>query len=170
MAMEQSDILILSHLRKDARQNLTRISKHTGIPVSTIFDRMRKYSGSLIRKHTALVDFSELGYDMRANIVLRVHKQDRQQLQNFLEKKGQVNSLYRINNGYDFMVDALFRNMKEVDDFMEELERFRIRAKECYYVLEDIKREEFLSEPLTAGISPGKKGNRGESGWGWQRR
>ncbi|MBD3313517.1 hypothetical protein GF345_03675 [Candidatus Woesearchaeota archaeon] len=145
--MEKDDAIIISHLRDNARKNLTSISKATGIPISTIFDRIKRYDGSYIKRHTALLDFSKLGYDMRVNIVLKVPKENREALQEFLVKTEHINSMFRINNGYDFLVDALFRNMKEVNDLMEELEQFKVK-KECYYVLEDIKREAFMSDPM----------------------
>ncbi|MBU0535647.1 MAG: Lrp/AsnC family transcriptional regulator [Nanoarchaeota archaeon] len=145
--MEKDDALIISHLRQNARKNLTSISKQTGIPVSTIFDRIKRYNGQMIIKHTALLDFAKLGFDMRVTIVLKVPKETRQEVQNYLMKVEHVNSMFRINNGYDFLVDALFRNMKEVNDLMEELDQFKVK-KECYYVLEDLKREAFMSDPL----------------------
>ena len=70
--MKQTDLRILAHLRNNARASITGISRKTGIPVSTIFDRIRVYENQLVHKFTALIDFSKLGFNVRANIFLKV--------------------------------------------------------------------------------------------------
>ena len=76
--MKKTDLLIISSLRQNAREKLTNMSKKTRIPVSTLFDRIRMHEGKLIKKHTALIDFNKLGYNTRANIILKVKKTDRE--------------------------------------------------------------------------------------------
>ncbi len=46
--MNQKDLKILAYLRQDARMPLTSMSKKTGIPVSTIFDRLRNNENNVI--------------------------------------------------------------------------------------------------------------------------
>lgn len=145
--LERKELILLSHLRQNARKNLTTISRETGIPVSTIFDKIRKYEKTVIKKHTALLDFSQLGYDVKVHIALRVPREQRNDLKEYLMKEPLVNSVYRINNGYDFLIEAFFRNIREVHDFVEGLERFKVKKPEEYYVLEEIKKEAFMSDP-----------------------
>ena len=150
--MEKEDLLILSHLRENARKNLTGISKSTGIPISTIFDKLKKYEGDCIIKHTAMLDFAKLGYEVKVHIMMKVPKESREDLKESLLKDARINSVYRINNGYDFMVEAFFRNMKEVNDFSECLEKFKVKDAEEYFVLEEIKKESFMSDPQSVGL------------------
>ena len=146
--MKKSDLLIISSLRKNAREKLTSMSKKTRIPVSTIFDRIRGYEDSIIKKHTALVDFSKLGYNTQANIILKVNKKDRDAVREFLMRHSSVNSAFKINNGYDFLIESVFRNIKEVEDFIDMLEeKFSIKTKQVFYVIDDLKKESFLSNP-----------------------
>jgi len=146
--MKNKDILLLSNLRANARETLTKISKNTKIPVSTIFDRLRMHEKGLIHKHTTLVDFSRIGFSTRATITLRTQKKYREELKQFLMKHQNINSIYKINNGFDFLIEAIFRNIKDMEDFMEELdEHFKIKAKQIYYIVEDLKREDFLANP-----------------------
>ena len=39
--MNTKDMKMIAHLRQDARMPLTKMSRRTGIPVSTIFDRLK---------------------------------------------------------------------------------------------------------------------------------
>ena len=146
--MKKTDLLIISSLRQNAREKLTEMSKKTRIPVSTIFDRIKMHEVDVIKKHTALVDFGKLGYNTRANIILKVNKNDREAMKEFLMKHNSINSAFKINNGYDFLIEAIFSNIKEVEDFTDLLEeKFSIKAKQVFYVIDDLKKEEFLSNP-----------------------
>ena len=127
---------------------MTLISKKTGMPISTVYDRLKKFGDTLIKKHTSIVDFSELGYNTRANLVLKVGKNQRGEVADYLKKHHVVNTLYKINNGYDFLAEVIFRDMKGLQDFLEELEeKFSLKSKQVYYTIEDIKREDFISKP-----------------------
>ena len=146
--MKKIDLLIISSLRQNARAKLTEMSRKTRIPVSTLFDRIKIHEGSIIQKHTALVNFEKLGYNTKSNIILKVKKEDRAAVREFLIKHKSVNSAFKINNGYDFSIEAIFRNIKEVEEFIELLdEKFRIKSKQVFYVIDELKKEEFLSNP-----------------------
>ncbi|MEA3515204.1 MAG: Lrp/AsnC family transcriptional regulator [Nanoarchaeota archaeon] len=138
---------ILCQLRKDARMPLTTMSRKTGIAVSTIFDKIKSYQGDLITKHTCLINFGNLGYSACAKIIVKVDREKREELKKYLNKNPNVNSLFKINNGYDFMFEAIFPNLKDIEDFLESMEdKFRITEKQVFYIIEDIKRECFMED------------------------
>lgn len=146
--MKRKDLLIISCLRQDARMKLTDMSKLTKIPVSTIFDRIRLLEGNGIVKNTALVRFDLFGYWTKAIITFSAGKKERQKLQDLLERCENVNSLCRINNGWDFLIEAVFRNVKEVEDFVEGVEeKVKLKDRKIFYVIEELGREEFMSSP-----------------------
>lgn len=145
--MKEKELKLLAHFRSNARKNLTRISKETGVPISTIFDKLKKYEGSVIKKFTSLLDYQKLGYDVRVKLILKVAKEDRENLRSYLIKNNNINSVFRITEGFDFIAEGIFRNMQEVYDFSRKLEQFNIIEKEQYFILEDLKREEFLNDP-----------------------
>jgi len=146
LKISKKDITIIKHLRRDSREMLTKIARNTGIPVSTIFDRLRMHTGGLIKKNTALLDFQLLGFNSRAKVILKVAREDRDGIKEAITKNRYVNSAYRINNGYDFMFELISRNMKDLEDFIVNLEeRFNIVEKHVYYIIDDIKQETFLT-------------------------
>lgn len=134
--------MILKHLRNNARKTLTSISKETGIPTSTVFDRLRAHEKGVIKKYTSIVDFPKLGYNIRAKIMLEA--KDKENILAFLLMSPYINSLYRISGRFDFLADCIFKDMKELYAFLDELEKFDIR-KEFHHVINEIKREDFLS-------------------------
>ena len=144
----RKDLVLMSYLRQNARLPLTELSRHTGIPVSTIFDRLRFNEKGFISRHIALLNFNRLGFVTRANVLLRVVKHDKEKLLEHLHKNWNVNSLYKVNNGYDVLAECVFRNIKELESFVENLESsFAIKAKDIHYIVEDLKREAFLADP-----------------------
>ena len=145
MKLKQTDFKIISCLRQDARMRLTDMSKETRIPVSTIFDRMKTLEGDVIKRNAALVSFERLGYHARAVITLKVNKKHREQLYALLGKSESVNNLYRINNGWDYLAEVVFRGVKEVEDFVEQLEgKVNLKEVKVFYVIDEVKREDFL--------------------------
>jgi len=80
--------------------------------------------------------------------MLSTAKEDRDKLKSYLKEHQSINSLFKINNGYDFLAEGVFENVKELEDFLEMLEdKFKLKDKKVFYVIEDIKRENFLARP-----------------------
>lgn len=146
--LKKKEELLLSHFRQNSRESLTTISRQTRVPVSTIFDKLRQYERNFIKKYTTLIDFSKLGYMIRANVMLKVQVEHRNMLKEFLTNHDHVNSLFKVNNGYDYLAEVIFEHIKDLEDFIEMLERkYTILDKNVFYIIEDICREEFMSKP-----------------------
>ena len=148
--MNTKDLLTLSYLRQNGRFSLTSLAKRIGTPHSTLFDKVRA-KRLPFSKHTILLDFDKLGFTTRAQILLAVEKQDKGSLIVCLKKSANVNSLFRINNGWDVIMECIFRDMRSLEAFVEQLEsKFKIKDKQVHYVIDEFKRESFLSDPSMA--------------------
>lgn len=150
--LQKKDLILVSFFRNNARENLTQISRQTSIPVSTIFDRLRHYEQSLIKKHTTLVDFKKIGFDIHVNLLFKIKREGRESFKEYVLKHFNINSVYRVNNGFDFFVDAIFHDMNEMNAFLDEAESYGIEHKQELFVLEDLKLESFLSDRIHADI------------------
>lgn len=147
--MDDKLLLVLAELRRDSRKSMTEMARSVGMPISTMHDRVKELQQEMIKKHTCVVDFSKLGFSCRIQVILKVRKEDKDQIREHLIGSPNVNTIYRINNGYDFLVEGVFRDMKEADRFVERLdEKFRIPERRVYYILDDIAREVFLTDPV----------------------
>jgi len=145
--MENEDELIVSLLRENCRISLTEMSKITKIPISTIYDKMKNYRRGIIHKHTALIDFTQLGFSARARVLIKVKKTEAQKLREYLSKCPALNELYKVNNGYDFMAEFIFKTMKEMEEYVDTLGQFcGVEKEEVFYIIDELKREEFLSK------------------------
>jgi DNA-binding Lrp family transcriptional regulator len=148
----KKDVLLMTYFRNNARENLTRISKMTSIPVSTIFDKLREYEKDIIKKHTTLVDFKKMGFDIKINILFKIGRDSREEFKQFLVTNENINSVFKVNNGFDFLVEAIFKDMNSMQRFTESIEKFQIEDKQEMFILEDIKREGFLADRMHAEL------------------
>jgi DNA-binding Lrp family transcriptional regulator len=146
--LNEKDLLFIAHLRKNAQESLTQISRQTNIPVSTLFDRLQVHNNSIIKKHTTLIDFEKIGYKCKIKTAISVNKLEREKMQSYLKNHDNVNSLFRINNGFDFLIEAIFVNIKDAEEFTSSLEdNFKIKELKTYQIIDDIKLEGFFGEP-----------------------
>ncbi len=140
--LKEKDLEIIKHLRKNARKSLADISRETGVPISTVFDKLNRFEGSLINKHTTLLNFPALGYALKVNYLIKC--KDREKVKDFLVNHKSVNTLSRINNGSDFFVEAIFKDMNEMEEFSESLEDLGLYKSEKYHIIEELKKEDFM--------------------------
>ncbi len=146
--MDNKEMMIIAKFRENSRESLTRMSRKISVPVSTIYEKLKNYEKGIIKKHTCLLDFSKLGFGTRTAVIIKVKKEDKENLRKFLTENKYVNSFYKINNGYDFMVEAVFRGLNQAEEFVEELEnKYNVEDKHVYYIVEEIKKESFMSNP-----------------------
>ncbi len=144
--MKKEDLMILASLRQNSRVGLTKISKNTSIPVTTIYNKLKNFEKTFIKKYTSIIDFPQLGFNTRAVIMVRTKKEMRERLYDYLSSCRSLNSLYKINNGYDFLMEIIAKEIKEVEFFVEHLENaFEVDKKEIHYLIEEIKKENFIS-------------------------
>ncbi|MBT3406028.1 Lrp/AsnC family transcriptional regulator [Candidatus Woesearchaeota archaeon] len=135
---------LLSHLRENSREKLTTISKATNIPISTLFDFLKDLQGGVITKSTVLLNFSELGYHTHAHVFLKVGVDSRDKLKKHLYFHDNVNSVFKLNDGWNFVVETAHKSVKELDAFIEDLgAKFSLEDHKIHYLVDEIKKEGF---------------------------
>ena len=145
--INKKDLDILTSLRGDGRKRLTEISKETKIPISTIFDRLRSDMCHLIKKFTCIIDFNRVGFGCQVHIAVKVKKCQREEIKEYLVRQQNINSVYKINNGYDFLIECVFRHVKDVEEFLDRFEqKFKVYDKSVFYIIEEIIREKFMTD------------------------
>tara|TARA_Y100000310_G_C20393355_1_gene673884 strand:+ start:166 stop:624 length:459 start_codon:yes stop_codon:yes gene_type:complete len=138
---------ILSYLRKDARTPLTRISRKTAIPISTLHEMVKKNILGIIKKKTVLLDFEKLGYKARAKLLLKVKKEEREPLKHYLETNQNTNNIQATTNGFDFIAEFIFKDFKQMEKTFAEIDdSFNIQEQKKLYIMEDLKNESFLEK------------------------
>jgi Lrp/AsnC family transcriptional regulator for asnA, asnC and gidA len=136
---------IISELREDSRRTLTGISEKTKIPITTLYSNIKKLEkDNIIKRYTALVNFSKLGYSSAAFIAIKIDRDDRERFKEFIRSNDSVNSAYEIDTGYDFLIETIHKDQTELKLFLEQITgSFKITEKRIYLIINTIKKEEF---------------------------
>ncbi|PIZ50604.1 hypothetical protein COY27_06700 [Candidatus Woesearchaeota archaeon CG_4_10_14_0_2_um_filter_33_13] len=141
--LNEKELEIIKHLRKDARTSLLSISDVVQMPTSTIYDKINKMKKEkIITGYTALVDFKKLGINHHSKVVIKVIPEHKNELLRFLQGQENVNSIYHINSGYDFMVEVLSKDIKDHLELVEKIKNsFNITEIYQYQVVDEVIRE-----------------------------
>ena len=156
--MKKTHLLVVSALRQNARMKLTEMTRQVRVPVSSIFDMLRSFeSRGIIRKYSAIVRFGYFGFNAHALLLLSVVKKDRERLLDYLGRSQNVNSIYQVNNGWDFMVEVVFPGVREVEDFLVDMDGvLNLKERKVLYIVDELKKECFLSSPELMRLNGGE--------------
>ena len=145
--LSEKDSQIIRELRKNSRASLKEIASRLELPSSTVHDRVRRFEGNIIAKHTTLINFQEMGFYSHFFFTVKTSREKREELRDYLRDNRFTNTVYQVNDKFDFLVEVVFENLKQANDFIEEVrERFPIEAIYIHSIIENIKKEEFLSK------------------------
>jgi DNA-binding Lrp family transcriptional regulator len=139
---EEKYALVLNELRKRGRMSLTKLARKYNVPVSSVNDWLNKREDNGIMKVTCILDVKELGYDVRASVLIAVSKDDRSELQSYLINHQNVNCVHITAGQFSFLVDVICRNMVEFDDFIKAIhDNYQITGSETSFIMESPKVE-----------------------------
>lgn len=140
--LTEKELILIKHLRRNSRKSLRKIGEEEKVPVSTLFDSLRRLESGIITKHSSLLNFHKMGYHIKVNFALSSSK--KKDLKDFLMKSGNVNNLFLLTNGYHFFAECVFKDLNEMENFKDNLRKFNLAEFQENFVLEEIKKEEFL--------------------------
>jgi len=144
--MNDKEKKLIVELRKNSRQRINKIATLHNFPVSTMADILKRLQKKKLFHHTTKIKFEKLGFPLNIKIALKTILQERPSLEEYLQKSPNLNNLYKINDGYDYMAELVFRNHGYFQDFLEDLElKNTIIQKQVFHITRTIQEEKFLT-------------------------
>ena len=123
--MDEKDLKILDLLIQDASLSTYRISKKTGIPQTTVLNRMRNLKAEGVIKRTTLdLDFKKLGKAVKALIFAKVNNRDEQahgtlgRIEAKLSALPAVLNVKRLMGKWDLLVELVTQDVEELNTFL----------------------------------------------------
>ena len=141
----EKDLVVLASLRENARESLTRLSRQTGVPVSTLYDKLQAFKRHVVQRFTVLLDVRKLGFTLRTVVLVKAEPGRKDELLREVRKQIWVNMVQRVNGEYDLLVEAFFREMRDVEAFREALVTHGAERVDVLYTVEEVLREHFFS-------------------------
>ena len=148
--LDSSDLKILSAVRRNGRETMTKISADTGIQISLVFDRLKRMEKEgLIGRYSCSVDWKRLGLNRRVLLFLRMPEHLKQKAEARLARNHHINNLWRLNDKCGLAAEALFVSLRQQEVFIaalrKEVEDIKISSHE---VVENPKWEGCLTSCL----------------------
>lgn len=120
MSIDTLDLKIINVLNRDARMPYKAIAEEVGVSDATVRNRVRRMlEEGIIKKFNVLVDYHKLGRIIKAFIGLRVQPPKLKDIVKHLIEHPDVQVLYRTSGEVDLFVEVIFRDMEELNKFLE---------------------------------------------------
>lgn len=146
--VDNKDLLILDALKRDAKASIVEIAKKTGLPGTTVHNRIKKLQhDGVIRGYTIKVDNKKIGKELSAYVAITVDYRD------LKEKKSSIHSLIKkiallpfveelnlVTGEVDVIAKARVKSIDELNQFvMRELRNYDgVEKTKTMVVLEEV--------------------------------
>ena len=126
MNLSEKDKALLNALIKNGRSSYDKLSKKTGMPVSTVHRRIKSLEKKgLIKGYEPIIDYSKLGFGVVLFMVI--------DLQEGIDTKVTIDRILKFKNvleadllqgsDYDILIKARCKDLKEVDKIVKAVMR-----------------------------------------------
>lgn len=148
--LTETDISVMSQLRRNARQKITEISHKLGMPCATTYDKVKSLERlGMMSRYVSIIDFKKVGYDSWTIFAARISSQDRDRLCDYLLGHPSVNSLFRIGYEHDVLFDTIFQTLSDSESFVENIQRMFVNIELTrFHIIQELKFESFLPRPF----------------------
>jgi len=120
--LDEKDSAILDELVKDSRKTTKAIARELDIPRATVHDRIVKMEQKkVIKKYTAVPDYSQLGIGVSAFILVQFGPQEglsqRETAEEISELKG-IYEVHMISGEYDMLLKVRGSSMEDIGNLV----------------------------------------------------
>lgn len=125
--LDKKDKKIVKALYENGRYSIADISRKTGIPRDSVMYRIKKMEESkVIRSFQVVLNPSLLGYEIYSFVTLTLQNLDlenEKKLLNHLNSHPNVTYIAKTTGKWDFMLNIVAKNLKELDGILTEMRR-----------------------------------------------
>lgn len=119
--VDEKDLLIIAELQRNAKATTGQIAKKTGIPVTTVHNRIKALEkNKVITTYAPILDYAKLGLGLHALIFVTVEGKGTDQealAKQFLKITG-VEKASILTGGYDMMLEARIKDVDALNNLL----------------------------------------------------
>ncbi|WP_435196661.1 Lrp/AsnC family transcriptional regulator [Natronomonas sp. EA1] len=120
--LDEADARIVAALQADGRAELLDIAAETGLPGTTVRDRLAALEDrGVVRGHTVRVDYDRAGYACPVVIRLRVADDAVPTVTERLRDCPRIHSVYELTGPWNLFAVGRFRSREEFDTYCSRL-------------------------------------------------
>lgn len=149
--MDENDKKILKELTDNSRMPISKISLKTGIPDSTVSNRIKKLEkNNIIENYTTIINPEAIGIKVTAMIIIQTETEKHENVEKELPKLNKVSQVYSISGEYDILIKVWAHTLEELNDIVNS----EIRTIDGIEELRElIVMEKLKEEPLKVDLS-----------------
>lgn len=149
--MDENDKKILKELTDNSRMPISKISLKTGIPDSTVSNRIKKLEkNNIIENYTTIINPEAIGIKVTAMIIIQTETEKHENVEKELPKLSKVSQVYSISGEYDILIKVWAHTLEELNDIVNS----EIRTIDGIEELRElIVMEKLKEEPLKVDLS-----------------
>ena len=119
--LDEIDLKLLEILEKDSRVPYRELASKFGVSVATICNRIKKLQElGIIEKFIIQVDYTKLGYDIRALIGVTVDPKTLRGSLDSFRRMECVKKIYEVAGRYDFVLEILSKDTADLRTLLTE--------------------------------------------------
>lgn len=125
MVLDKKDKLVLDVLLEDARLTTAQISKHTGIPITTVHNRIKSMrKDGIIRKFTVIPDYKKIDCGLMAFVLAKVSYRagretiEQEELARKVKKLPEVQEVSILAGPDDLLLKLRVKDVESLNDFV----------------------------------------------------
>ena len=143
MHISDKDSELLTQLSKNGKASQRELAKETGVALGTVNAHIKKLEkNKIIRGYLADIDPEKVGFNLTANINLRIKKGTLMDVQASIANHSRVFGVYDVTGEWDSLILARFKNREEMDNFIKTtLSQEHIERTSTSLVLNTVKEE-----------------------------
>ncbi len=120
--MDETDVKILNELSKNSRIPISKIALKTGIPDSTISNRLKKLEkNNVIEQYTTILNPEAVGVQITAMIIIQTETENHENVEIELPKLEKVSQVYSISGEYDILIKVWAHTLDELNDIVTQI-------------------------------------------------
>ena len=118
--MDENDKKILTELISNSRMPISKISSKTGIPDSTVSNRIKKLeNNNIIEQYTTIINPEAIGIKVIAMIIIQTETEKHENVEIELPKLDKVSQVYSISGEYDILIKVWAHTLEELNDIVK---------------------------------------------------
>ena len=124
MSLDDKDIQIIKHLKKDGRASLRNIAEELDLSPSTVSNRFHRLKQErVIKDFKPVLDHEKIGFNLTAVIDVRVESEMKDRVFPSLENLDNVVSAFVVTGDTDMVIVCKFVDRENMYGFLKELQR-----------------------------------------------
>jgi Lrp/AsnC family leucine-responsive transcriptional regulator len=122
MKIDETDMRILQELKKNARLSMRELGKKVNLSPPSVSERVKRLEDQgVIEGYTISINRKKLGFAFDCLIEVTIKNGDYRRFQQYIERHSRAIFCYRITGESCYMVKLSVVNLKEIEDFINDV-------------------------------------------------